>query len=228
MANERWGAWKDEGFPGQQVRVGVDVARYGTDKTTIAPIFQHNDLLAVREIRYSTLEDTMQTTGRVVGVLEHGGVAVVDVIGVGSGVVDRLRELGKQVEAFNAGAKTDWKDISREIGFVNIRSAAWWWMREALSPQSKTPLALPPDTLLTGDLTTPKWDVKSVGKIAVESKDDMRTRIGRSTDAADAVIMGLFPKYSAPSDDDLNNWAAGKPIGKGDAALDRWAKGGAV
>jgi hypothetical protein len=65
-------------------------------------------------------------------------------------------------------------------------------MRERLDPSGGFLLELPPDDLLTGDLTAPKWRVTSGGRIQVESKDDIRKRIGRSTDSADAVIQAYW------------------------------------
>ena len=88
-ANERWLALQESGLWEPFSRCGVDVARSGADQTVLA--LRHG--LAIKELRRFTQEDTMQTTGRVAGVLQaHGGSAVVDVIGIGAGVVDRLRE----------------------------------------------------------------------------------------------------------------------------------------
>jgi hypothetical protein len=188
-ANERWDDWNEKGKPGTYKGVGVDVARYGTDKTVIAPAYVNDDLLAFDKLNYTTKEDTMQTTGRVVIWMKKGGRAVVDVIGLGAGVVDRLRELGNKVDAFNASESTDQKDASGEVGFVNKRSAIWWRFRELLDPASKVKIALPNDPLLIGDLITPTWKMNSTGKIQVESKDEIIKRLGRSTDSADAVIM---------------------------------------
>ena len=188
-ANERWDDWNEKGKPGNYKGVGVDVARYGTDKTVIAPAYVNDDLLAFDKLNYTTKEDTMQTTGRVVIWMKKGGRAVVDVIGLGAGVVDRLRELGHKVDAFNASKSTDQKDASGEVGFVNKRSAIWWRFRELLDPSSKVKIALPNDSLLIGDLITPTWKMNSTGKIQVESKDEIIKRLGRSTDSADAVIM---------------------------------------
>lgn len=190
-AVERWEAWQDAGAqlpPGRRV-VGVDVARFGQDKTVLA-VRQGN---VVTELRAYTKADTMQTTGRVVGLL-HGqpdALAVVDVVGIGAGVVDRLAEQGFQVVAFSAGSGTRERDRSGELGFVNVRAAAWWRMRERLDPSGRPDICLPPDDELLGDLTAPKWRELSGGKIAIESKDDMRSRIGRSTDYADAVIQSF-------------------------------------
>lgn len=186
-ANVRWDARQDPDI-GPFTCAGVDVARSGGDVTVIALRYAAR----ITELRRTNLEDTMMTTGRVVGVLQLGGYAVVDVIGIGAGVVDRLREMRLPVEAFNAGEGTPRTDISGELGFVNKRSAAWWSMRELLDPANGYDIELPSDDLLTGDLTAPHWRVTSAGRIQVESKDDLRKRIGRSTDSADAVIQAFW------------------------------------
>ena len=61
-----------------------------------------------------------------------------------------------------------------------------------LDPSRGSKLALPPDDELTGDLTAPHWRVLSGGKIKLETKDDIRSRIGRSTDHGDAVIQAYW------------------------------------
>ena len=195
-ANERWAEWDAAGrpdLPGPHAD-GVDVARSGTDKTVIAvrrgPV--------VTELRRSSREDTMQTAGRVKGHLDTDpeAVALVDVIGIGAGVLDRLREQGCRAEPFNASAGTSNKDASGELGFPAVRSAAWWLLRELLDPSRGADVALPPDDLLLGDLTAAKWRVLSGGKIQVESKDDIRKRIGRSTDDGDAVVQAFWEEDS--------------------------------
>jgi hypothetical protein len=192
----RWEARQDLDL-GPFTCVGVDVARSGSDATVLALRYGAR----ITELRYTSLEDTMQTTGHVLGVLRAlGGYAVVDVIGIGAGVVDRLREQGQPVEAFNAGAGTQRLDSSGELGFVNCRSAAWWNMRELLDPGNGCDIELPQDDLLVGDLTAPKWRVSSGGRIQVESKDDIRKRIGRSTDSADGVIQAFWTPDEDPGD----------------------------
>jgi hypothetical protein len=56
-------------------------------------------------------------------------IAVVNVLGVGSGVVERLREQRKLVSAFNAAGSSRARDRSHELGLVNQRAPAWWKMR---------------------------------------------------------------------------------------------------
>lgn len=205
-ANDRWkdifgeevyeGGWDREshGYPVDRLPaftcVGVDVARGGADKTTMALRFG----AIISDIRETELEGTDQTTGRVMGILRAfkvKGPAVVDVIGVGGGVVDFLRAGGYLVQAFNAAEGTTLVDSSGELGFTNKRSAGWWAMRELLDPANNYNIALPPSDMLTGDLLAPGYRVVAGGRIQVESKDDIKKRIGRSTDYADSVVQAF-------------------------------------
>lgn len=200
-AVERWYEWEAEGKPdfGNPHTLGVDVARAGEDKTVIAVRWDH----VITELRESHHEDTMQTTGRVAGIQEsdESTTAIVDVIGVGAGVVDRLREMGNKVQPFNAAAKTNRKDVSGELGFVNTRAAAWYNLREQLDPSQTPILCLPDDENLIGDLVAPKaGEVMSGGKLKVESKDDIKKRIGRSTDHGDAVVQAFWTERTSWSD----------------------------
>jgi hypothetical protein len=192
-ANERWRVWKDLASPERHGRrvIGVDVARTGEDLTALA--IREGDV--VRELRTFAKQMTMATAGKVGGLLADDtstAVAVVDTDGLGAGVTDRLREQGYRVVAFHAGAKTDRKDRSGELGFVNVRSAAWWNLREMLDPAYGEQIALPDDAQLIGDLTAPHWDVLSGSKIAVESRDSLVQRLGRSPDRGTAVMQAFW------------------------------------
>jgi hypothetical protein len=194
-ANERWEVIRESGQWDAFTCVGVDVARDGEAKTVLA--LRHGQ--AIRELRRFARSDTMETTGHVASVVAgSAAAAVVDVIGIGAGVVDRLREMKRddraayRVVPFNAAEHTDWRDASGELAFANTRSAAWWNVRELLDPAQGKEVALPPDDLLTGDLTAPHWRMTSSGKVQVESKDEIRKRLGRSTDDGDAVVMALW------------------------------------
>lgn len=192
-ANARYLEWVDAGkvYPRFEA-MGVDVGR-GGDKSVLAPRFDQ----LISELRRSGKADTMELVGQIAGILKSHtgrGKAVIDVIGIGAGVVDRLREQKFPVVAFNAAEKTDRLDITGELGFTNVRSAAWWNLREILDPANEIQPALPPDDLLIGDLTSPHWRVLSGGKIQVESKDDIRRRLGRSTDDGDAVVQAYWPE----------------------------------
>lgn len=200
-ANERWYEWRDLGKPGRFVCIGVDVARGGADKTVMAPRFDSELYSAIDDLRVSDKSDTMVTADTVTGILEgRGGYAVIDVIGVGAGVYDRVRQQKKTVYPFNASEHTGMRDKSGELGFINVRSAAWWHLREKIDPSYDSNVAIPPDDELTGDLTAPTWKSASGGKIQVEGKPDIKARIGRSTDRGDSVVMAMWqPVLYAPS-----------------------------
>jgi hypothetical protein len=193
-AVERWHAWDQAGRPpleGKHIK-GVDVARGGADSTVIA----HRVGVCVTELEHHHLEDTMRTTGRVLASLEldPGAVPVVDSIGVGGGVVDRLRELNVKVLPYTGSAKTPARTRDKEFGFVNTRSAAYWHLRELLDPAFGAALMLPPVDLLLADLNAPTWDTVTgvPPKIRVEHKEDLTARLGRSTDDGDAVAMAFW------------------------------------
>lgn len=186
----RWREWDDDGrpdLPGPRA-CGVDVAGSGSDLTVIA--IRRGPVLT--ELRRFAKADTMATAGRVKGLLDADPemTAVVDAIGIGAGVVDRLREQKARVEAFTAskgaGAR---RDASGEFRFSDWRSYSLWKMREALDPSKSPVICLPDDDLLIGDLCSPKWRVESGARIRAESKDDLRKRLGRSTDDGDSCVM---------------------------------------
>lgn len=200
-ANARWNAWDEAGRPPQPGRLvlGVDVARYGEDSTVIA--HRQGDVIA--QLDKLDKLDTTQTTARVRTAL-HGqpkALAIVDVIGVGAGVVDQLRALRVPVSPFNAAAGTKRRDATGEWRFPNIRSASWWNLRELLDPANDSQIALPPDDELTAELTIPKWDVRAGGRLVVEDKDSIRKRLGRSTDSADAVVQAFWQERTPELDE---------------------------
>lgn len=196
-ANDNWQVWRESAdYPGKFTGVGVDVGGgTGGDKITQALCYDGSKISEIRAGAFATDPSitTMEIAGKVGGILKaNGGFAVVDVIGMGAGVHHRLVEEGYTSIAFNAAQSTNLTDTSGELGFVNWRAAGWWLLREMLDPQSGVTVCLPPDDALTGDLTAPR--VKRIdgrGKMLVESKEEIRKRIGRSTDYADSVIQAV-------------------------------------
>lgn len=194
----RWEAWREAGRPPLEGErsVAVDVATTGADKTVLAQRHGRH----IFEFRYTSAGGTMDTVGKVQEVVtgKHKDTrpVTVDVIGVGVGVADRLTELGYKVERYNGAASTSFTDRSGDFGFVNTRSAAYWHLRELLSPDvpEAEAVMLPPNQQLLADLTTPTWRITtgSPPKIAIETKVDLHKRLGRSPDFGDAVAMAYW------------------------------------
>jgi hypothetical protein len=179
-------------------RLGVDVARFGDDHTVLALILgRHLD-----QIKAHHGIDTVQTAGMaLVFAADHklrGSDILVDTIGVGGGVADILfRQHSIQVQEFIAGSKPTGTVKFMEGGkFANRRSEAWWHLREQLKAGAISFNPGLPDeikSLLIEDLTAPTYEIKSDRMLAVESKDDTKERIGRSTDYGDAVMQAYAP-----------------------------------
>jgi phage terminase large subunit len=105
---------------------------------------------------------------------------IVDEIGIGAGVVDRLKEQGAPVRGLNVAAK------SSDDMYFNKRSEVWFNMADWLKYGS-----IPKDYELMADLTAPQYRYESNGKYRVEKKDETKKRLGRSPDRADAVILAV-------------------------------------
>jgi len=158
------------------VVLGVDVARYGDDKTVIV-VRQGRKVLDVRKYREY---NTMQTAVAVVSAIKEFSAAVtfVDGNGLGAGVVDRLRMLGYEVIEVNAGEAAHDDEV-----YYNKRAEMWGRMREWL----KLGTDLPPDMELRGALIGLEYDYDDKERIRLERKKDMKKRGLPSPDEGDAL-----------------------------------------
>src|SRR6185312_4873334 len=111
--------------------------------------------------------DTMESCGRIQQLYARWKPEriIIDADGLGAGVFDRLRELELPVIAFHGSARCDQKDMAGENGFLNMRSFAWWNIRELLDPANGFTVKLPRNDDLIGDLCAPKWFIRSGGLI---------------------------------------------------------------
>src|SRR5204863_10137483 len=79
-------------------------------------------------------------------------------------------------------------DPSGNYRLVTVRAASYLKLRECLHPVHGQNLALPPDSELLADLCAPHYKLTASG-IQLEAKEDIVQRLGRSPDAADAVVL---------------------------------------
>jgi len=186
--------WHEQTHPGPQSAVGVDVARGGDDKTVLAR--RYGPWFAPLE-RYPGKEtpDGGSVAALTVQALRDGAVANIDVIGVGASAYDMLGDQGGHVVGVNFAEGSKATDRSGRLRFRNKRAESWWGMREALDPLNGDGLMLPVDNELLADLTAPHWKLTASG-IQIESKDDIKKRIGRSPDSGDAVVLAALPDMS--------------------------------
>jgi len=160
--------------------MAVDVARFGSDSSVI---MRRQGRKVFPPTEYRGL-DTMELSNMVIEqIIEwRPDVVVVDEVGIGAGVVDRLRQLkyGNIVSSFNGGAVS----IDKKM-YVNRRAETWGIMREALRER----IDLPDHRQLINDLSAPEYGFSSKQQLQLEKKEDMRRRGLSSPDFGDALAM---------------------------------------
>ncbi len=156
--------------------IGVDVARYGDDKTVIT-IRQGRKILEQRKFREL---NTMQVATAVADAIREfrPSATFVDGIGVGAGVVDRLRMLNYEIVEVNAGVKAD-----DEETYFNKRAEMWdrirIWLREGAD--------IPDDVELRGSLIGIEYGFDAKELMRMERKQDMKRRGLDSPDEGDSL-----------------------------------------
>ena len=166
---------------------GLDIARKGNDASALCKRKGNHILEPVR--RWRGL-DLMQLTGAIVA--EYEGLEpenrpteiCVDSIGLGAGVVDRLREiLDIRVHGINVSESpalgTTYRNLRAELYY---KAKAWF---EGLD------VCIPADEQLISELSIVRYKFSSNGKIILESKDEIKKRLNSasSPDCADAFVL---------------------------------------
>jgi hypothetical protein len=116
----------------------------------------------------------------------------VDCTGIGSGVADRLTELGYRVNRVHFGGKAIHSDI-----YGIRRDEIWGEMKRWLEDQ---PNKLPNDDALEADMTAPQYTYDSSRRLKLESKEMMRKRGVSSPDSADALALTFAVPFSAAAE----------------------------
>lgn len=169
--------------------VGIDPSRGGRDAHVISPRYGpwYSELISIPG---KEVPDGGTSAALCIQYRRDGCPAHVDVIGIGSSTVDYLRDADVSVVALNGARSSDATDRTGKIKFANKRAQWHWEMREALDPDHGHSICLPPEPELRGDLCASRWKLRG-GRLAVEEKDEVKLRIGRSPDKGDACIYAL-------------------------------------
>jgi phage terminase large subunit len=181
-------------IPDGPLEYGVDVARFGMDKTVL--IARHGG--KVDYINTWSKKDTDWTADRIIEAMnldEWNSVVKVDDTGVGGGVTDKLNRIRRDdnntkyhyhVVAIDFGSGPD-----NPLKFYNKRAEMYWNLRDLFF---KHAIALPKDNELANELASIQFK-PFAGKdgqiIKIESKDNIRDRLGRSPDKADALALAF-------------------------------------
>lgn len=179
--------WSDEQL--LPVELGVDVGA-GGDETVIR---ERRGVRAGRTWRYRT-PDWAQATGHVMQAIEETGATrvKVDSIGIGWGMVGRLKELraegthAAEIVGVNVGDPS-----SKPERFPRLRDQIWWEVGRELCRDGAVDYTDLDDKTIA-QLVAPLWKPDSAGRHQIEKKDETRKRIGRSPDDADALLLAYY------------------------------------
>jgi len=165
--------------------IGQDIARYGDD-SSVAIVRRGG---RVEWIDHWGKTDLMHTTGKVVNLIDRFKPPLVnlDVIGLGSGVYDRLIELKyKQANPINVQEKARGEEKEK---FANLRAEIYKNLSDKFENGE---ISIPDDLELVAQLSSIKYKINSRGQLQMESKEDMKKRGVKSPDKADALALAFM------------------------------------
>ena len=163
--------------------VGVDPAGTGGDETAIV-FAKGNTILDINCNRHS---DPMISCGRIARIYNRKRClsGMIETDGMGEVFLSRLKELGLKLRGFKSGSKSSHPDQ-----YYNLKTEAWFYVRDLFEEGL---VSIPDDPKLINQLAACKYEVRdSGGKLKIESKKDMKRKMGGSPDRADAVIVTLW------------------------------------
>lgn len=168
--------------------MGVDPAEYGDDDTAITLRMGR----VVPWVKRYSKKGPMEVVG-IVSILadEHKPDAInVDCTGIGSGIADRLIELGYPVNRVHFGEKA-YQDETYLRRTDEMSGEFKKWLENK-------PCSLPNDETLKADITVAGYTYDSSRRLVIESKEKIRARGLPSPDSNDAVkltfAVGIAPK----------------------------------
>ena len=193
-AQERWTEQPPINFP--MTAMGVDASGGGADPMVLSPRYDtwFAPLISIpgKELPIAAMGKV--STGHIVSNRRDGALIVLDMGGgYGGPILESLTDNEIEVLRYKGAEGTLLRTRDGSLGFLNVRSAAYWKLREDLDPNQEggCPIALPPGQTLLADLTAPTFEVPAKG-ICLEPKEDLVKKLGRSTDEGDSVVMSWW------------------------------------
>ena len=171
--------------------LGIDAARFGSDYSVFA--LNKNNHFSLFPFYHL---DTAKLTGEAINLIKtHKPSKVsVDCDGIGAGVYDSLNEAKNEgridTELYEIHGGANPLRLGQTEDYLNLRAQMYWLFRNDIDSVS-----LEPNEELEEGLSSIKYYYNSKGKIQIESKDEIKKRLGRSPDMEDALVYCNFLKY---------------------------------
>ena len=167
----------------EPIVLGVDVARFGVDRSVI--MARRGNVVVDAQVFHGF--PTTALTGQIVASARdnHPQQVNVDETGLGAGVVDLLREQGFTVYGFNGSGAP----VSEEMVCANLRAEGYWTLARRFRDHR---IRIPRDAELIAELASLRYRYNSRGKVLMESKESMKSRGLPSPDKADALMLAFL------------------------------------
>ena len=167
----------------EPVVLGVDVARFGADRSVI--MVRRGNVAVDAQVFHGF--PTTALTGQIVASARHNHPQQVNVdeTGLGAGVVDSLREQGFDVYGFNGSGAP----VREEMVCANLRAEGYWTLARRFRDHD---IRIPRDAELIAELASLRYRYNSRGKVLMESKESMKSRGLPSPDKADALMLAFL------------------------------------
>jgi len=169
--------------------MGVDVAGHGVDKTVFY-ILQGCNIDKIIEFDNTSIP---QVTAKIKELMITDAInaenVCVDGAGLGAGVIDELNEASIFPVNFLGGGKVISDDSS--YNYKNARAQAYWQLKLAFKEHK---IGNVTNTKLLSDLAAIKYTIEAEKQIKIESKDEIKKRLGRSPDHADALAYAWWAR----------------------------------
>lgn len=170
------------------VQLGIDVG--GSDSGDETVIYERIGMTVGRRwsVRSADPEVVLERCLEAIDEAQPAAVKI-DSIGIGWGIMGSIRRERPHVYVVGVNVA---EAASQKGRFLNLRSQLWWEVGRGLSKDQAWDLSAVTEESTLAELAAPQWHEDRSGRIVVESKDDIRKRLGRSTDNADALLLAFY------------------------------------
>jgi hypothetical protein len=200
--------------PTSTVNAGLDVADGGSAES-VCVVRRGSTVVALEHWTSREGEDVVDTGLRGLALArQHGASALmIDAIGVGAGALGAAKRavngspvnvVGVQVShpASSRRYPDDGEAHTARDRFINLRAELWWQVRlrfqraaehvrDGAAHEPDDMISIPDDPVLIAQLSSPRLEVSTDGRLKLESKESMARRGVRSPDRADALILAF-------------------------------------
>lgn len=170
---------------GYGTSLGIDVARYGSDKTIFTVLYNGNIVLIEEYPKTATTE----VVTRAIILMEQYKITPdwvgVDAVGIGAGVVDNLRASGYEVQELQGGASPIELQTIEAFKPHNLRAQMYWELKRDIEAGNIGGIVHPK---LKQELSTIRYEIVSDKTVKILSKEALKKLLGKSPDFADSLV----------------------------------------